>query len=66
LALFICCDVCIGLSLIEGYLPLSKGSLLYHLAHPGFNLAWVFYVPSQALLALSLLPGKLKGKTTKQ
>lgn len=65
LALFLCCDVCIGLSLIESYLPLAEGSLLYRLAHPGFNLAWVFYVPSQALLALSLLPAKLKGKTIK-
>ena len=54
LLLFACCDVFVGLSLIEGYLPLAEGSLIYRLAHPGFNLAWVFYVPSQALLALSL------------
>ncbi len=58
LLLFVFCDVFVGLSLIEGYLPLAKESLLYRLAHPGFNLAWVFYVPSQALLALSLLPRK--------
>ena len=56
LALFLCCDVFIGLSLIEGWLPLTKGTLLYALAHPGFNAAWLFYVPSQALLALSVLP----------
>lgn len=54
LLLFACCDVFVGLSLIEGYLPLTESSLIYRLAHPGFNLAWVFYVPSQALLALSL------------
>ena len=54
LLLFACCDVFVGLSLIEGYLPLTPGSLIYRLAHPGFNLAWMFYVPSQALLALSL------------
>lgn len=57
LTLFLCCDVFIGLSLIEGWLPLTKGSILYVLAHPGFNAAWVFYVPSQTLLALSALPG---------
>ena len=54
LLLFAFCDVFVGLSLIEGYLPLTEGRLPYRLAHPGFNLAWVFYVPSQALLALSL------------
>lgn len=58
LLLFACCDVFVGLSLIEGYLPLSRGSLIYRLAHPGFNAAWVFYVPSQSLLALSLVPAR--------
>ncbi len=58
LLLFAFCDVFVGLSLIEGYLPLAEGGLLWHLAHPGFNLAWVFYVPSQALIALSLLKSK--------
>jgi len=56
LLLFAFCDVFVGLSLLDGYLPITKGSFIYRLAHPGFNLAWVFYVPSQALLALSLLP----------
>ncbi len=60
LALFICCDVFVGLSLIEGWLPLSEGCFLYALAHPGFNAAWVFYVPSQALLALSIFPWNIK------
>lgn len=56
LVLFLCCDVFIGLSLIEGWLPLTESGFLYALAHPGFNAAWLFYVPSQALLALSALP----------
>lgn len=60
LLLFSLCDLFIGLSLIEGYVPLAEGSFLYHLAHPGFNAAWIFYVPSQALLALSLLPKRLR------
>ena len=54
LTLFALCDVFVGLSLLDGYLPVAEGSLLDHLAHPGFNLAWVFYVPAQTLLALSL------------
>ena len=58
LALFLCCDVFIGFSLIEGWLPLTKGTLLYAIAYPGFNAAWLFYVPAQALLALSVLPKK--------
>lgn len=60
LLLFACCDVLIGISLIEAYLPLTEGSLLYHLAYPGFNAAWLFYVPAQTLLALSLLPRRLQ------
>ena len=58
LLLFACCDVFVGLSLIEAYLPLTEGGLIWHLAHPGFNAAWVFYVPSQALIALSLAKRK--------
>ena len=58
LLLFACCDIFVGLSLIEAYLPLSEGGLIWHLAHPGFNAAWVFYVPSQALIALSLAKRK--------
>ena len=58
LLLFACCDVFVGLSLIEAYLPLAEGGFIWHLAHPGFNAAWVFYVPSQALIALSLAKRK--------
>ncbi len=60
LALFLCCDVFIGLSLIEGWLPLKEGSFLYALAHPSFNAAWAFYIPAQTLLALSALPCSTK------
>lgn len=60
LLLFACCDVLIGFSFLGNYLELSPGSLAYKLAHPGMNLAWVFYVPSQILIALSLLPERLK------
>ena len=56
LILFILCDTIIGLSLIDAYLPISRDSVMYRIIFPGFDLAWAFYLPSQALLAISLLP----------
>lgn len=54
LILFACCDLLIGLNIMaSSYLPIEEGTILYFLAHPGFNLAWVFYVPSQILISLS-------------
>ena len=55
LILFACCDFVIGISIMgESYLSLKEGSFLYFIANPGFNLAWIFYVPSQTLIALSV------------
>ena len=56
LSLFLCCDTVIGLSFLDGYLPVSETSFIYRIIHPGFDLAWAFYLPSQMLLAVSLLP----------
>lgn len=54
LILFACCDLAIGLSIMsDSYISLKEGSVLYFIANPGFNLAWIFYVPSQTLIALS-------------
>lgn len=54
LILFACCDLLIGFNIMSSaYIELSPGTFFYFLAHPGFNLAWVFYVPSQVLIALS-------------
>ena len=58
--LFLLCDTVIGLDLINGYLPIPPDALLYKIIRPGFNLAWVFYLPSQVLLSLSLLSQKFK------
>ena len=58
--LFLLCDTVIGLDLINGYLPIPPDALLYKIIRPGFNLAWVFYLPSQVLLSLSLLTNKFK------
>lgn len=52
---FLCCDTMVGLG--EGigrYLDLSADSFLYRLASSGFNYVWAFYIPAQALLAMSV------------
>ena len=54
--LFLLCDTVVGLDMLNTYLPIPADSPMYAILHPGFNLAWVFYLPSQTLLALSLLP----------
>lgn len=55
LILFACCDFVIGISIMnESYLSLKEGTFLYFIANPGFNLAWIFYVPSQTLISLSI------------
>lgn len=56
LFLFVLCDTLIGLSCLDAYVAIAKDSFLWTLLHPGFDLAWAFYVPSQTLIALSLLP----------
>ena len=54
--LFILCDTIIGLQVAsDGYLPIAEGSWLYNLIFSGFNTAWMFYLPSQVLIALSCL-----------
>lgn len=51
---FACCDLLIGFDIMaSSYIDLKEGTLFYFLANPGFNFAWVFYVPSQLLIALS-------------
>lgn len=53
LIFFACCDLLIGLSIMQDqYLPVKEGTIIYFLANPGFNLAWLFYVPSQTLISL--------------
>ncbi len=62
LLLFIGCDLFVGFANLDIYFEIERGSFLYKLAHPGFNAAWVFYVPSQALLALSLIKRNKNGQ----
>lgn len=63
LLLFLLCDTVIGLIFLKNYLPIPADSALYSILYPGFDLAWAFYLPAQALLAASLLPRRLKGRT---
>lgn len=56
LLLFVFCDLFIGANVAVGTFFLAEeGSLLYALAHPPFNVAWLFYVPSQTLISLSII-----------
>ena len=57
LILFAACDLFVGLSMLDGYFNVSEDSFIYLLMHPPFNAVWLFYVPSQTLIALSSLPG---------
>ena len=64
LVLFILCDTFIGLEVMqELFLTVEEGSFIYKLTHTGFNFAWLFYVPSQTLLALSVKEVFLLKKT---
>ena len=58
--LFLGCDTVIGLQALNGYFSISPDSILYPLLHPGFDLVWAFYLPSQMLLGMSLLPRRLR------
>ena len=52
--LFILCDTVIGLQVAStGYLPIGENSLLYKILFMDLNLAWLFYLPSQVLIALT-------------
>ena len=52
--LFIGCDTVIGFAFLDEYLSIPADSAIYDIINPGFDLAWAFYVPSQALISASL------------
>lgn len=52
LIFFLLCDTVIGLQVMAGaYLPIPEA--LHRIIFAPFNLAWLFYLPSQVLIALS-------------
>lgn len=54
LVAFALCDASIGFTfLADEYLGAAEGSFLYAVANSGLNLAWVFYVPSLALIGIT-------------
>ena len=63
LLLFVLCDIFMGFGMLGTYLPVGHGALIRFLTSPPLDMAWVFYPPSQALLALSLLPRSIKKAT---
>ncbi len=60
LILFALCDINVGLWVLNdmytGGFP--EGSFLHSLLYSGVDLVWIFYIPSQMLIPLSLLAGK--------
>lgn len=52
LLLFLLCDLTIGFDFIQNSLNLTAG-FIYDVANVPFNLTWLFYLPSQVLIALS-------------
>lgn len=53
--LFLLCDTVIGLqTVVKGYLPIGEQTLLYQIIFTNFNLVWLFYLPSQVLIALKI------------
>lgn len=53
LFLFLLCDICVGCYNIGDIIDISNTSLFYKIANLPFNIAWLFYHPSQVLLAIS-------------
>lgn len=56
---FLFCDFFVGLNSAVGvYIFVSESSFIYKLAFPPINLAWLFYIPSQTLITLSMFDFK--------
>ena len=56
LLLFALCDLAIGLEqMVKMYLGASAGTFLYWVAHSDLNIPWIFYLPSQVLISLSVI-----------
>ena len=59
---FILCDLVVGFANLETYFNISQTSIIYMILHSDLDLVWFFYIPSQTLLALSLMPDDKKIK----
>lgn len=68
LLFFMICDIFVGLqSAIGVYLDIPESNIIYQIAFSSFNWAWLFYVPAQVLIVLSLVfnryPKKVQNTT---
>ena len=54
LILYIGCDTLVGLSQSAAYITIAQTSIWYYLLHFPIDLVWLFYLPSQVFIALSV------------
>ncbi len=67
LLFFILCDTVIGLAEMSAmYISIREGTFLWSIIHSGLNLGWVFYVPAQTLLAVSVNEQYFKKRKNKK
>ncbi len=58
LLFYLFCDTLVGLSMSGPYMSISVDTWLYNLIHFPINLIWMFYLPSQVLITLSIFTNK--------
>ena len=58
LTLFVFCDIFVFIMNLETYFDIAKGSFAHNIIYGDINFSWVFYTPSQSLLAISLIGHK--------
>ena len=61
LLLFLLCDLFVGFTTANGiHFTYEDGTFLYYLVNANFNFAWLFYIPSQTLIAITTYKVVLK------
>jgi hypothetical protein len=57
LVLFALCDINVGLAVLNDLYGggISEIPWLYKILHSGMDLVWIFYLPSQAVIPLTIL-----------
>lgn len=60
LLLFVCCDLFVGINNLSTYFKYDNNSIFYLINNCDVNFSFIFYIPSQVLLSISLLKGSSK------
>ena len=55
LILFMCCDICVGFSVLEEFLTIPADSIINQINNSQINFIWLFYLPSQTLIATDII-----------